>query len=177
MFRAFVTFFAGMDLWTILAFVLTNACFVLWIFFRKHKYLPFIGIFGVLITVLARLNAGYSSNNEPLLYMFWEVALVVIIYFATFFITKAIVDSKNRKRQNVGYIHKTEIKLNDNGTPDFSEFMGRTGVCKTDLRPTGKVDFGDKIMDCVAQKGYIYAGHNVKVVKIEGAKIVVAKRN
>ena len=47
---------------------------------------------------------------------------------------------------------------------------------KTDLKPIGKVDFGDKILDCVANKGYIYAGHDVKVVKVDGHRIVVAKR-
>ncbi len=73
-------------------------------------------------------------------------------------------------------MHKTEIKLNKKGTPDFEDMLGKTGICKTDLRPTGKVDFGDKVLDCIANKGYIYAGLKVKVVKIEGYKIVVAKR-
>ena len=177
MFKAFVSFFAGMDWLTILTFVLTNACLVLWIFFRKQKYLPFVSIFGILLTVLFRLKAGYSNGNEPLLFSMWAVVIVVLFYITANFTVKTVYEYKRNKKSKVGYIHKQEIKLNDKGTPDFSEFLGKFGFCKTDLRPSGKVDFGDKTMDCVANKGYIYAGNRVKVVKIDGSKIVVAKRN
>lgn len=176
MFNAFVTLFTGMDLQTIILFILTNACFITWIFIRKVKVLPFIGIFGILITILLRLKAGYNNGNEPLLYTFWITLLVVLTYIIAHFSVKTIYEYKRNKATRVGYMHKTPIKLNEKGTPDFTEMLGKTGICKTDLKPTGKVDFGDRVLDCVSSKGYIYAGNNVKVIKIDGYKIVVAKR-
>ena len=176
MFKAFVSLFAGMDWLTIVTFCLTILCFVSWIFVRRFRFLPFIGILGILLTVLFRLKAGYDNGNEPLLFMFWMVLIVVVVYFIAHFTTKTIVEYNRHKRDKVGYIHKQKIKLNEKGTPDFEEMLGKTGIVKTDLKPTGKVDFGDKVLDCVANKGYIYAGHNVKVIKIQGQKIVVAKR-
>ena len=176
MFNAFVTFFAGMDALTIVAFVLTNACFISWIFVRKWRFLPFVGIFGMMLVVLFRLKAGYSHGNEPIWFTLWTIILVVGIYMTCNFTVKTIYMYNKTKKSRVGYMHDTEIKLNKKGTPDFEEMLGKTGVVKSDLKPTGKVDFGDRVLDCVANKGYIYAGNTVKVVKIEGHKIVVAKR-
>ena len=176
MFKAFISLFSGMDAISIVTFVLTNACFILWVFFRNQRYLPFVGIFGMLFTVLFRMRTGLKNGNEPLFFVFWTVIIVVGIYIITNFIVKTVYNYRQTRKKRVGYMHNTEIKLNEKGTPDFAEMLGKTGVCKSDLRPTGKVDFGDKTLDCVANKGYIYAGIEVKVVKIEGSRIVVAKR-
>lgn len=50
---------------------------------------------------------------------------------------------------------------------------GALGFAKTILRPSGKAAFGDLLLDVVTQGDFIQAGANVRVLKIEGARIVV----
>jgi membrane-bound serine protease (ClpP class) len=50
---------------------------------------------------------------------------------------------------------------------------GATGVAKTTLRPSGKAAFGEKLLDVVSQGEFIEAGAPVRVVLIEGARVVV----
>ena len=50
---------------------------------------------------------------------------------------------------------------------------GMTGSAKTMLRPSGKADFGGHPVDVVTEGGFIEAGATVRVVLIEGARVVV----
>ncbi len=53
--------------------------------------------------------------------------------------------------------------------------IGAEGLCKTDLRPTGKAHFDNKQIDVLAQSGFIEKGSAVQVTKIEGLNITVKK--
>lgn len=66
--------------------------------------------------------------------------------------------------------------------PSFSEtsiesplriWAGAVGVAKTTLRPSGKAAFGDLLLDVVTQGDFITANSAVRVLKIEGSRIVV----
>ena len=50
---------------------------------------------------------------------------------------------------------------------------GETGTATTDLRPAGQADINDKLVDVVAEFGYIEAGTAVRVVSVEAMRIVV----
>ena len=52
---------------------------------------------------------------------------------------------------------------------------GASGVAFTDLRPGGTAIINDKKVDVVAKGGYIDEGMKVKVLSIEGTKVVVEK--
>ncbi len=52
-------------------------------------------------------------------------------------------------------------------------FDGREGVTVTPLRPSGAVDFGGEHVDTVTDGLYLDAGVRVRVVRVEGARIVV----
>jgi len=51
--------------------------------------------------------------------------------------------------------------------------IGDTGIAITILRPVGKAKFGDAIADVVAEGEYIQKDKTVKIVLIQGNKIVV----
>ena len=61
------------------------------------------------------------------------------------------------------------------GNPDFSFLNSKTGVCVTDLKPSGKVEIEGEVYNVLARKGYIYCGISVRVVKTVGASIYVEK--
>ena len=63
-----------------------------------------------------------------------------------------------------------------NATPvELREFLGQEGVALTPLRPAGTVRIGDQRVDVVTQGGFIVTGTKVKVVKVEGTRVVVEK--
>jgi len=55
--------------------------------------------------------------------------------------------------------------------------VGSRGVALTKLRPAGTAEFEGKRIDVVTQGDFIEAGSQVEVCKIEGARIVVMKRD
>lgn len=58
---------------------------------------------------------------------------------------------------------------------EWAQYLGQTGVVVSDLRMAGKARFGDQVMDVVSQSEYISEGEKVRVVLVEGVRIVVVK--
>lgn len=56
---------------------------------------------------------------------------------------------------------------------DETRFAGQVGVAESDLRPVGVARFGDARVDVVSEGGYVRAGTRVRVLEVEGARIVV----
>ncbi len=57
----------------------------------------------------------------------------------------------------------------------YADFVGRTGIAKTALRPSGIAMFDDDRLDVVSDGEMIEKGAQVKVVQVQGARIVVEK--
>ena len=57
--------------------------------------------------------------------------------------------------------------------PDLAPLLGGIGVAVSPLRPAGKMQIGDEIVDVVAEGGYIAPGVRVRVIEIEGNRVVV----
>lgn len=53
------------------------------------------------------------------------------------------------------------------------ELIGREGITVTALRPSGTVNVDDERLDVVAEGNFIEKGTAVKVIKVEGSRIVV----
>jgi membrane-bound serine protease (ClpP class) len=53
--------------------------------------------------------------------------------------------------------------------------LGATGTTITPLRPAGKVDFDGVLLDVVAESAYVDAGTPVRVVTIDGLRLVVER--
>jgi membrane-bound serine protease (ClpP class) len=58
--------------------------------------------------------------------------------------------------------------------PSETELLGLTGVALTTLRPAGSAEFNGKRVDVVADWEYIEKGSKVKVIRVEGVKVVVS---
>lgn len=57
--------------------------------------------------------------------------------------------------------------------PSEKELLGMEGITLTDLRPAGSVEINGKRVDVVADWDYIEKGKKIKVIKVEGIKVVV----
>ena len=56
---------------------------------------------------------------------------------------------------------------------DLTVFMDREGVASSVLRPTGIADFDGVRLNVSSEGDYIPAGTRVRIIKVEGAKILV----
>ena len=61
--------------------------------------------------------------------------------------------------------------------PDYSELEGKMGVAITVLRPAGTAVIDEKRYDVVTQGDFIDKDANIRVLKVEGMRIVVEKRD
>lgn len=57
--------------------------------------------------------------------------------------------------------------------PRFAHLLGAIGIAATTLRPAGKVQFGDAFHDVLAEGDFVNPGSRVKVIEVEGNRIVV----
>ncbi len=62
------------------------------------------------------------------------------------------------------------LALSNSGPVDL---LGAIGVASTPLRPAGKAQFGGQFLDVIAEGDYVAPGGRVRIVEIEGQRIVV----
>lgn len=56
---------------------------------------------------------------------------------------------------------------------DKSKFLGAVGVCVTDLRPAGTITVEGEPLDVVAEGNFVKAGARVKVINVDGSRVLV----
>ena len=60
------------------------------------------------------------------------------------------------------------------GVPTEPEaHVGQTAIAATDLRPVGKVQLGNEMLDAIAETGFITKGSNVTIIKYTTGQVVV----
>jgi membrane-bound ClpP family serine protease len=64
-------------------------------------------------------------------------------------------------------------KAGDLAHYDPKALVGRVGVAKTMLRPSGKMTLDGRPIDCVTEGDLVPAGRKVKILAVEGARVVV----
>jgi membrane-bound serine protease (ClpP class) len=55
------------------------------------------------------------------------------------------------------------------------QYIGKTGQAATDLRPSGTAIIDDKRVDVVTRGDYIEKGSQIRVIDVEGSRVVVRK--
>ena len=64
-------------------------------------------------------------------------------------------------------------KAGDLAHYDPKALVGRVGVAKTMLRPSGKMTLDGRPIDCITEGDLVPAGRKVKILAVEGARVVV----
>lgn len=55
----------------------------------------------------------------------------------------------------------------------YGTYLGRVGISLTQLRPAGTADFDGEHLDVVTEGGFIRPGTGIRVISVEGTRIVV----
>ena len=74
-------------------------------------------------------------------------------------------------------LESAETKEKGFAITSFENFLGKDGESQTVLRPSGKAIFDEEILDVVAEGEMIPKDTEVKVIRVEGNRIVVAKND
>lgn len=125
------------------------------------------GIIGGILLVLGIIFTARTLLEALVLLLIIIAILGAVLTFVLQSATKGRLSKtlilSNSQRKDNGYI----------GTEDLNYFLDKEGVACTVLRPAGIADFSGVKMDVVSEGEYIQKGTKVRVIKVEGRRIVV----
>jgi len=135
------------------------------------------GVVGIIL-IIGSIFLSLIGNNLP----FWDSGAVskaviqlsasllfafIFIYILAKFLPKSSAFSRlvlsNEEKADLGFVSYPSIK----------ELMGMEGIALTTLRPAGSAEFNGQKYDVVADWEYIPKGNKIKVIRVEGIKVVV----
>ena len=128
------------------------------------------GITGIVLEVITLVMTWFEHGPIATLAMLLIVLLVLAIAIST-----SLRSITKGRLSKTSLVH-SDTESNEEGyrsTQDLAVFMDREGVASSVLRPTGIADFDGVRLNVSSEGDYIPAGTKVRIIKIEGAKILV----
>jgi membrane-bound serine protease (ClpP class) len=129
------------------------------------------GVFGIigLVAFIASIVIGFQRYPEwgfliAGIELVAATVLVIIgvIYFPQSYAGKLLILGRSLDKKR-GY----------SGTELLEEYVGKEGVSLTHLRPAGMAEIGSRRLDVVTEGTFIDKGKKVKVIRVEGNRMVV----
>ena len=108
--------------------------------------------------------------------MFAYCAMIAIAVLGIFVV---LYLSNRGSKKNAGMLDELvldERQQNRDGYTsviDKSKFLGKIGVCLTDLRPAGTIIIDNEPIDVVTEGNFVKQGSEVKVVNVDGSRVLV----
>jgi membrane-bound serine protease (ClpP class) len=141
---------------------------------------PGFGVFGILgiIFMVAGLFLGLIADFplvdwDDISFAIIQLALSFVATFVLIYILSKILPKTNVWNRLILMKNLEEKSGYTTSDPDFSHLVGETGVAMTDLRPSGTIVINEKRYDVVTGGEFLDNGTEVKVVEVEGSKVVV----
>lgn len=151
----------------IISAILFALGFILVIVEMFHPGFGAPGIIGGILLVLGIIFTARTLLEALILLLIIIAALGAVLTFVLQSATKGRLSKtlilSNSQRKDNGYI----------GTEDLNYFLDKEGTAYTVLRPAGIADFSGVKMDVVSEGDFIQKGTKIRVVKVEGRRIVV----
>ena len=128
------------------------------------------GISGVVLQVAVVVMTWF--NHGPLAALGMTLVILSIITIA---VSMSIRSATN------GRLSKSNIVLNETesteagyrASDDMNVFLGKEGETTTVLRPTGMAEFDGVKLNVVSEGEFIQPGTRVRIVRVEGSRILV----
>ena len=128
------------------------------------------GITGVILEVITLVLTWFEHGPVATLGMLLIVLLVLAIAIST------SLRSITKGRLSKSSLVHSETESNEDGyrsIQDLAVFMDKEGTTTSVLRPTGIADFEGVRLNVSSEGDFIPAGTKVRIIKVEGAKILV----
>ncbi|MBS4209066.1 nodulation protein NfeD [Bacillus sp. FJAT-50079] len=135
-------------------------------------YLPG-GIAGLLGTVSIIGSIIMAGGNVT----YYGISIIIALFLAALaiIIMVKVFDKRMNIFKRLILTDATDTESGYVSNVNRLELIGREGITVTALRPAGTVEVDDERLDVVADGGFIEKDTKVKVIKVEGSRIVVRK--
>lgn len=146
--------------------------------------IPGFGIAGI-AGIISMILGLYLSLLGNLKYLQFDdftaaaghIALALIITFIGFtIILKYFPGTSIWRKISLGDQQKKESGFVST-SKDYSRYLGADGIAVTPLRPAGIAQINNERLDVVTEGEFIEKGANITVVRVEGFKLIVQKKN
>ncbi len=132
---------------------------------------PSAGLLGLLAGSLLVGGGWYAARNggSPGL-MSYSLLVLLLVPLAVVFAFRVLPRTPMGKRM----ILKGPSFAQRTGTEEgLTELLGKVGVATTSLRPAGIASIEGRRVDVVTRGGHLAAGMPVRVVRVEGNRVIV----
>ena len=135
-----------------------------------EMFVPSFGILGILGIisvisgiVMASYDTAYGLTSLGIAFIATViVSFIVIKYFGHRGIWNKFI-LKDQQKNEEGYVAQT----------DWTNFFGTEGITVTKLRPSGTAEIDGQLIDVISEGSFIEQGKRIRVVKVEGTRVVV----
>lgn len=128
------------------------------------------GISGILL-----LGAGVVVAMDSFVVAIYSIAIAV---FITIIVTYILVKLGMKNKRFNKIVLKTKLNDESGFLADHSkeEYLGKTGITITELRPSGFIEIDGKKLDGLSMGEFIDKEVQIEVSKVEGSKIFVRRK-
>ena len=136
-----------------------------------EAFVPGFGVPGIGGIICIIISIVLAANNVTAAIISLLISLVITIV-TTFLLLKFA--PRNKFFDNL--ILATEMKSGAVFiSKNYNQYLNQVGTVNTFLRPSGTIAINGELLDVVSEGAFIEAGAEVKVIKVEGRKIIVRK--
>jgi membrane-bound serine protease (ClpP class) len=159
---------AGFSSWIVLVIFIVGLILLL-----VEVIAPGFGVPGILgiVAIFASIILASTSMEQALISLLIAIILTIIAVILLF---------KYAPRNNKFFDKITlSTSLNTSSgyvsSEDYKSYVGKIGVTITPLRPAGSIEVESRKLDVVSENAYIEKDDKVKIIKVEGNRIIVRK--
>lgn len=138
-----------------------------------EAFMPGFGLSGIAGVVLHVIAVALTwINHGPVAALGMTIILLSIIAIAISVSLRSAANGKLSKSKLV----LNETESNEAGyrsAEDMQVFLNKEGITTTVLRPAGMAEFDDVKLNVVSDGEFIQSGTKVRIVRVEGGRIVV----
>lgn len=158
---------AGYSRWTSLAMFVTGLILLV-----IEAIIPGFGLPGISGIILILIGIVLSMGTVTSAIISLSIAIII-----TIFITILLVKYGHKSTLFNNIILNTSQQDEERyiSTNVYDQYFGKTGRAVTGLRPSGTIEIDGQRLDAISQGEFIPKGTNIKVVKVEGSKIIVRR--
>ncbi|MGE8206199.1 NfeD family protein [Heyndrickxia sp. NPDC080065] len=130
------------------------------------------GVLGVSAIIGSLLMAGGN-----IMYMGISILIALLVAVIGIIIMVKVLGKRMKLFKKMVLSDSTSTEEGYVSNVNRIELLGRIGVTITPLRPAGTITIDDERIDVVSEGAFIENGQQVKVIKVEGSRIVVRLEN
>lgn len=124
------------------------------------------GISGAILLIIGIVLTAESTIQSIILGTSLLAILIIAFCIILYLVSKG-------KLKGIVLKDKLDKVSGYSSTENLDNFLGKEGVALTVLRPAGTAEFDNEKLDVVSECEYLEKGTRIKIIKIDGRKVLV----